>query len=638
MKSLRQFKSDNEVKPVLLERNVGGVPHAVGGLPVANVEAADDIDTHFAVADVSRPEIVHRLNHYIGLINARQYWNPLTAIRNLAMKLHQIGLQVQIPNDFYPDQEKVYELPVYRFGGAFGVHPTEGWVNDRNTDLILYVEIEHVNEENPLYRVRAYLEHGEDIEMDDDAVVVENVVGTLYMKKTGSGVWMGFPSEKMANEGPKTPVRGGTKISSGKPGDGTVMVASNKYKAVWLDESLDAELDKGLKGWITDYKTQKKAGNTKGASETMANIKKKMIGMSSKKKAHLQSLLNEKNTINEDMAIFSFENSSDAVGFKRITSRVSGVTVHQSGSYAVVAGKVDDREVKDAAKNVGGKNITGSTDPSGLPIPLRKVMNEDTIVVMPDEDGTYKIVAGKQVLVRGLSKESANKKAPKWKEPGDSVKLAEGREFKSRGEPQPGQRYASGATASFYLRIQKDGDQYKVVHSSQKTAQGGGQVLKSKMSKDEAKAFAKRMSNRKGEIVVDLTEAYESQPEQLSEAKLNVDERELLLYIENDGDLYRQRHMPIIKNFVRKLAAGKYDHRKAIDGFMYLVDDGAAKYNEQIAGGKRSMTWISKSSRRKVAEELVDSFEGEIETGSYTDLVPNMYRGIDLADQLANRT
>ena len=57
---------------------------------------------------------------------------------------------------------------------------------------------------------------------------------------------------------------------------------------------------------------------------------------------------------------------------------------------------------------------------------------------------------------------------------------------------------------------------------------------------------------------------------------------ELKLYIENDGDLYKQKIIPIVKNIQRKMKSGKYDHKKAPKLWMFLVTDGARR---RCAGG-----------------------------------------------------
>ena len=82
--------------------------------------------------------------------------------------------------------------------------------------------------------------------------------------------------------------------------------------------------------------------------------------------------------------------------------------------------------------------------------------------------------------------------------------------------------------------------------------------------------------------------------------------RELKLYIDNDGQLYYSRYMPIIKNLSKKMKKGKFDKRLAVKGFMYLVDDGARKYIRDF-GGSKGM--FSKKDKIQVAKEFADEFE-----------------------------
>ena len=83
---------------------------------------------------------------------------------------------------------------------------------------------------------------------------------------------------------------------------------------------------------------------------------------------------------------------------------------------------------------------------------------------------------------------------------------------------------------------------------------------------------------------------------------------ELKLYIENDGQLYKQRLIPIVKNIQRKMKSGKYDHKKAPKLWMYLVDDGAKKYSKEFSGVK-----FGKPERQAVAQEFADEYKDEIE-------------------------
>lgn len=82
--------------------------------------------------------------------------------------------------------------------------------------------------------------------------------------------------------------------------------------------------------------------------------------------------------------------------------------------------------------------------------------------------------------------------------------------------------------------------------------------------------------------------------------------RELKLYIDNDGQLYNSRYMPIIKNLSKKMKKGKFDKRLAVKGFMYLVDDGVKKYIRDF-GGSKGM--FSKKDKIQVAKEFADEFE-----------------------------
>ena len=83
--------------------------------------------------------------------------------------------------------------------------------------------------------------------------------------------------------------------------------------------------------------------------------------------------------------------------------------------------------------------------------------------------------------------------------------------------------------------------------------------------------------------------------------------RELKLYIDNDGDLYKQRLIPIVKNIQRKMKSGKYDHNKAPKLWKYLVDDGAKKYAKEFPGVK-----FSKVVKDAVAQEYADEYYEEL--------------------------
>ena len=103
--------------------------------------------------------------------------------------------------------------------------------------------------------------------------------------------------------------------------------------------------------------------------------------------------------------------------------------------------------------------------------------------------------------------------------------------------------------------------------------------------------------------------------------------KELFLWIENDGDLYRRQYTPIIKNLVAKKARGVYDRTKAAKLFGYLAESGAKSYSKQVGDGIEHIpSYFPKKVRDAVAEELRDRFEDEYELGNYDLYIPKKYQ------------
>lgn len=87
---------------------------------------------------------------------------------------------------------------------------------------------------------------------------------------------------------------------------------------------------------------------------------------------------------------------------------------------------------------------------------------------------------------------------------------------------------------------------------------------------------------------------------------------ELLLFCENDGDLYRQQVKPIEANLAKKLAKGVYDHEKAKKLWGYLAESCARKYVKEF--GDERTPWhkmFSTADRRGVAKAFADSWRQE---------------------------
>lgn len=98
----------------------------------------------------------------------------------------------------------------------------------------------------------------------------------------------------------------------------------------------------------------------------------------------------------------------------------------------------------------------------------------------------------------------------------------------------------------------------------------------------------------------------------------NVDEeaaKELVLFIENDGDLSRRHVVPMIENLAKKKVRGVFDNEKAVKLFEYLTEAGAKKYNVEHGHGKPTPVnaIFDKQTRRAAASELLDRYMEEIE-------------------------
>ena len=103
--------------------------------------------------------------------------------------------------------------------------------------------------------------------------------------------------------------------------------------------------------------------------------------------------------------------------------------------------------------------------------------------------------------------------------------------------------------------------------------------------------------------------------------------QELKMYVDNDGDLYRQQTQPIFKNLITKMARGDYDHDKAVLLFMYLAENGAKKYAQEFGGDSREWhTMFPINIRRAVAITWRDEFERSAKEGEYDHLKPKKYQ------------
>ena len=84
--------------------------------------------------------------------------------------------------------------------------------------------------------------------------------------------------------------------------------------------------------------------------------------------------------------------------------------------------------------------------------------------------------------------------------------------------------------------------------------------------------------------------------------------RELTLYIENDGGIYKSVTTPLINNYARKKLRGVYNKQRAIKGILMIVEAGRRKYIRDFGsiGGNMSM-----ETKIQIAKELYPMIDEE---------------------------
>jgi hypothetical protein len=110
---------------------------------------------------------------------------------------------------------------------------------------------------------------------------------------------------------------------------------------------------------------------------------------------------------------------------------------------------------------------------------------------------------------------------------------------------------------------------------------------------------------------------------------MSVGAHELELYVENDGNLYRQMTTPILRNLATKKAKGEYKHDLAVKAFGYLADAGAKKYAKEFGGpGDVWFKMFPPADRHEVAVAFTKDFEFEYSLGNYNNdtFLPKKYQ------------
>lgn len=88
--------------------------------------------------------------------------------------------------------------------------------------------------------------------------------------------------------------------------------------------------------------------------------------------------------------------------------------------------------------------------------------------------------------------------------------------------------------------------------------------------------------------------------------------RTLILYAENDGDLYRRLIDPTHKNLEKKINKGQFDFKKSLVSFRRIADAAAQGFTkEHDARGSTSFGVFGVAERNAAARELALDFARE---------------------------
>ena len=139
--------------------------------------------------------------------------------------------------------------------------------------------------------------------------------------------------------------------------------------------------------------------------------------------------------------------------------------------------------------------------------------------------------------------------------------------------------------------------------------------------KARQRAFAKADEPERGEKAKKVSVKKAPWEESVNEAEADEDTvRELVLYADNDGQLYQQSTSPIRKNLSKKFAKGVYDHDKAIVLWKYHADRAAKKYGIEH-GNNDGFRIFSPADRKEAAKQFADEWQMELDAGNMEETV-----------------
>ena len=148
-------------------------------------------------------------------------------------------------------------------------------------------------------------------------------------------------------------------------------------------------------------------------------------------------------------------------------------------------------------------------------------------------------------------------------------------------------------------------------------AQSLRETFAARLSKLESKLGANVANNPsylENKLFLETLDTYLGEDDEMSD-----EARELELYAENDGDLYQQSGVPIMKNLSKKFKKGTYDSALAAKLWKYHADRAAKAYSQEHSTGDDWKTMFNPAVRMEMARSMEASWKSEMEAGNFME-------------------
>jgi len=148
-------------------------------------------------------------------------------------------------------------------------------------------------------------------------------------------------------------------------------------------------------------------------------------------------------------------------------------------------------------------------------------------------------------------------------------------------------------------------------------AQSLRETFAARLGKLESKLGANVANNPsylENKLFLETLDTYLGEDDEMSDAA-----RELELFAENDGQLYQQSGVPIMKNLSKKFKKGTYDPELGVKLWKYHADSAAKAYSQEHSTGDDWKTMFTPAVRMEMARSMEASWRSEMEAGNFME-------------------